>query len=53
MNEQLALWCKHGHEMTEANTRVGRRGETECNQCLREHLAAVRAFKRGQRERSA
>ena len=42
---QLAFWCRFGHEMTDDNTWLGRRGEPECKECLRLHLAAVRARK--------
>jgi hypothetical protein len=42
---QLAFWCKRGHEMDEDNTIRGRRGEPECRQCLRIHLAAVRRWR--------
>ena len=44
--QQLALWCKHGHEMTDDNIRPGRCGEQECKTCWRIHLAAVREWAR-------
>lgn len=49
--DQLALWCRRGHEMTADNTRPGRSGEPLCRVCLREHLAAVRQWRREQRAR--
>jgi len=43
--QQLAPWCKRGHEMTPDNIRLGRCGERLCKTCLRLHLRAVRAPK--------
>jgi hypothetical protein len=44
MHEQLVLWCRQGHLMTDDNTRLGREGEPHCRQCLKIHLAAVRRW---------
>jgi hypothetical protein len=43
--QQLAFWCRQGHEMTPDNTYRGHRGEPICKECLRQHLAAVRHWK--------
>jgi hypothetical protein len=44
--QQLAIWCKRGHLLDDENTYPGRGGVALCSECLREHLAAVRRFKR-------
>lgn len=39
--EQLAFFCRRGHLMTEANTRLDRAGTPQCKICLARHLSAV------------
>lgn len=43
--KQLGRWthCKHGHEFTPENTRIGSRGQRECRQCKRDRDIAYYA----------